>query len=367
MKMIELAHALKLPRGTILFALAALVVIALASAGPAAAQRGLRTNTGLGEGALSSITTGTDDTALGFDALKNNTSGLGNTATGANSLLQNTIGINNTANGLNALESNTSGSNNTAIGLDALLFNTGGAQNTAVGVNAAEKNTTGFQNTAIGTNALFSNTTGVRNIAVGLNAGINITTGSDNIVIGNAGRLGDNDTIRIGTQFAHAAAFIAGIYGAAVTGADVSVNASGQLGISPSSARFKHDIRDLGEASRNLMNLRPVSFRYNFDPAETVQYGLVAEEVAKIYPELVANDPDGKALTVRYSMLGAMLLNELQKQLKESDRQARQIERLTARLVDLEISKRRELEAQKAAFEERLSKLEHMVKIDNGN
>ena len=134
-----------------------------------------------------------------------------------------------------------------------------------------------------------------------------------------------------------------------------------------SSARFKHDIRDLGEASSNLMNLRPVSFRYNFDPAETVQYGLVAEEVAKIYPELVAYDSDGKALTVRYAMLGAMLLNELQKQVRESDRQARQIERLTERLADLEISKRRELEAQQAAFEERLSKLEHMIKADKGN
>ena len=351
----ELAHALILPRGTSLLPLAGLVVIAA------------QTNTNLGNGALSSITTGTNDTALGFDALKSNTTGLNNTATGANSLSQNTIGINNTANGLNTLQSNTTGNNNTAIGLDALAFNTSGVQNTAVGVNAAERNTTGFGNTAIGLGALTNNTTGARNIAVGHNAGTNHTTGSDNIAIGNVGSAAESKTIRIGSLDTQTATFIAGIHGSVVTGIDVVVNSSGQLGHVMSSARFKHDIRDLGEASSNLMNLRPVSFRYNFDPAETVQYGLVAEEVAKIYPELVAYDSDGKALTVRYAMLGAMLLNELQKQVRESDRQARQIERLTERLADLEISKRRELEAQQAAFEERLSKLEHMIKADKGN
>ncbi len=361
--MMESAHALILPRGTSLLPLAGLVVIALSGAGSAAAQ----TNTNLGNGALSSITTGVNDTALGFDALKSNTSGVNNTATGANSLSQNTIGVNNTANGLNALQSNTSGNNNTAIGLDALALNSSGVHNTAVGVNAAEKNTTGFGNTAIGLGALFSNTTGARNIAVGLNAGMNHTTGSDNIAIGNVGSLAESKTIRIGSHGVQTATFLAGIYGTAVTGIDVVVDSSGRLGHAMSSARFKHHIRDLGEASNNLMNLRPVSFRYNDDPTETVQYGLVAEEVAKIYPELVAYDSDGKALTVRYSMLGAMLLNELQKQVRESDRQARQIERLTARLADLEISKRRELETQQAAFEERLSKLEHMIKVDNGN
>jgi len=303
--------------------------------------------------------TGTNDTALGYGALFKNTSGLNNTATGRDSLYYNTIGSNNTANGQAALGRNTTGNNNTAVGSDALEFNISGIQNTAVGVNAAENNTTGFGNTAIGLGALSSNTTGARNIAVGLNAGMKYTTGTDNIAIGNVGSSAESKTIRIGS-LEHTATFIAGIYGSVVTGIDVAVDSSGRLGHVMSSARFKHDIRDLGGASSNLMNLRPVSFRYNSDPAETVQYGLVAEEVAKIYPELVVNDSDGKALTVRYSMLGAMLLNELQKQ-------ERQIERLAARLADLEISKRRELEAQKTAFEERLSTLEHMIKVDNGN
>jgi hypothetical protein len=358
MKMMKLAHALKLPRGTSLFPLAGLVVVALSGAGPAAAQGA--NNTGIGFGALSSITTGSNDTALGFDALKSTTSGVGNTASGSNSLSKNIDGNNNTANGLNALKSSTSGSGNTAIGADALSSNTSSNNNTAVGANAAAFNTTGVENTAIGVNALGSNSTGARNIAVGAFAGASYRTGnSDNIAIGSEGDAAESKTIRIGTNGAQTATFIAGINGSQVAGADVVVSSNGRLGVVVSSARFKHDIRNLGEASSNLMNLRPVSFRYNSDPAETVQYGLVAEEVAKIYPELVDYDSDGKALTVRYSMLGAMLLNELQKQVGESDRQARQIERLTARLADLEISKRRELEAQKAAFEERLSKLEH--------
>src|SRR5208337_1170571 len=132
------------------------------------------------------------------------------------------------------------------------------------------------------------------------------------------------------------AAFIAGISGASVTGAGVEVNSStGKLGIVMSSARYKRDIRDMGDKSSALLKLRPVSFRYNSDPANTLQYGLVAEEVAKIYPELVVYGPDGKVMTVRYSMLSAMLLNELQKQAvevrkqtRENQRQAEQIEKL---------------------------------------
>ena len=148
-----------------------------------------------------------------------------------------------------------------------------------------------------------------------------------------------------------------------------------------SSARYKHDIRDMGEKSSALLKLRPVSFRYNNDPANTLQYGLVAEEVAKVYPELVVYGPDGKVMTVRYSMLSAMLLNELQKQNSElrnqtatNQRQAEQlghqadqVRRLNARVAEVEVSTRRQLGAQRAAFEERLSTLEQGLRAQNGN
>ena len=165
---------------------------------------------------------------------------------------------------------------------------------------------------------MLNNTTGSNNIALGYLAGSNLTTGSNNIDIGNQGVAAESNTIRIGTQGTQTATFIAGISGVGVTGgAPVEVTSAGQLGIVMSSARYKHDIRDMGEKSSALLKLRPVSFRYNNDPANTLQYGLVAEEVAKVYPELVVYGPDGKVMTVRYSMLSAMLLNELQKQNSE--------------------------------------------------
>src|SRR5208337_363456 len=170
--------------------------------------------------------------------------------------------------------------------------------------------------------------------------------------------------------------FIAGISGVGVPvgSAPVEVSSAGQLGIVMSSARYKHDIRDMGDKSGALLKLRPVSFRYNNDPAETLQYGLVAEEVAKVYPELVVYGPDGKVMTVRYSMLSAMLLNELQKQTNKLDRQsdvnqrqAEQIRRLSAKVAEVEASTRRALEAQRAAFEQRLSRLERPTQAKDGN
>jgi len=168
--------------------------------------------------------------------------------------------------------------------------------------------------------------------------------------------------------------FIAGIRGVPVVGgAPVEVTSAGQLGIVMSSARYKHDIRDLGDGSGKLFKLRPVSFRYNNDPANTVQYGLVAEEVAKLYPELVAYGADGKPMTVRYSMLSAMLLNELQKQSRENARQAEQIRRLSTqvgetnistdrRIAALETRHQQELRALQVAFEQRLSKVERATR-----
>jgi hypothetical protein len=208
-----------------------------------------------------------------------------------------------------------------------------------------------------------------------------LTTGNSNIDVGNVGKAGDANKIRIGTQGTQNGTFIAGISGVSVTGAaPVEVSSTGQLGIVMSSARYKRDIRDMGAGSGALLKLRPVTFRYKDDPAGTLQYGLVAEEVAKIYPELVAYGPDGKVMTVRYSMLSAMLLNELQKQAQasrrqaeENQRQARRIEQLSTqmaahkelndqKIAQLQTNQDRELRAMRAGFEQRLSTLERATR-----
>src|SRR5262249_44673192 len=177
---------------------------------------------------------------------------------------------------------------------------------------------TGQKNVALGLKALFNNTSGQSNTAVGYGAGINLTTGSSNIEIGNGGAAADSKIIRIGTQGTQVGTFIAGIRGSAVTGADVVVNGAGKLGVVASSARYKKDIKDMGASTDSLMKLRPVTFKYRNDKQGITQYGLVAEEAEKVYPELVTYDADGKVETVRYSMLTAMLLNELQKQRREN-------------------------------------------------
>jgi hypothetical protein len=281
-------------------------------------------NTSFGTGALASNSTGTNDTALGFDALFNNTTGLDNTATGTFALVNNSTGFLNTANGAGALANSTIGSQDTAIGTHALLHNLTGASNTA----------TGF-------NALGSNTTGGGNVAVGTNAGSALTTGDNNIDIGNIGVAAEANAIRIGTKGTQTRALIAGIYNSPIFGLPVVVNGNGRLGIQASSARYKRDIRDMDDASAGLLRLRPVSFRYKQDPNGTLQYGLIAEEVARVYPELVSYGDDGKAQSVAYHMLPAMMLNEMQKQIRENRRKAEQIGRLTARVAEAEASAER--------------------------
>jgi hypothetical protein len=211
-------------------------------------------------------------------------------------------------------------------------------------------NTTGNRNAALGQAALFSNTTGSNNIGLGTNAGLNLTTGSNNIDIGSGGLAAEANTTRIGTQGTQTRAFIAGISGTAVSGSAVVVNGAGQLGIVVSSARYKHDIQDMGLKSSALLKLRPVTFRYNNDPANTLQYGLVAEEVARVYPELVTRGPDGKVQTVNYLTLTSMLLNELQKQNVENRRQAEELRLLKTSTV-------RKLEA----VQERLAAMEQAM------
>ena len=306
-------------------------------------------NTATGSQALFSNTSGIDNTASGYQALQLNTTGSFNAAHGAGALFANTTGSFNTANGVSALSNNTTGNYNTATGVLALLSNTTGNNNTTAGYQALLNNTTGNNNTAAGLNALASNTTGSNNIALGDSAGINLTTGSKNIAIGNAGVAAESNTIRIGVQGTQTKAFMAGISGTPLgPGVAVGVNVNGQLGVQPSSVRYKEAIRPMDKVSEAILGLKPVTFRYKkeLDPKETPQFGLVAEEVAKVNPDLVVADDQGKPFTVRYDEVNAMLLNEF---LKEH----RKVEQLTK---DFE-SKLAEQQKQIAALTEGLQKV----------
>jgi hypothetical protein len=286
-------------------------------------------NTAMGFNALYSNTDGFNNTAIGGSALFSNTSGFDNTAVGYRALPSNTTGYLNIATGSYALQNNTTGVQNTAIG--GLSSNTIGSYNTATGNGALAYNTTGNFNTASGMNALLYNTTGGNNIALGAAAGINLTTGSYNIDIGHHGFHGESNTIRIGKQGIQTATFIAGISGATVPGGvGVIVGTNGQLGTVVSSERFKDAIKPMDRASEAILALKPVTFRYkpDLDPKGIPQFGLVAEQVEKVNPDLVARDHEGKPYTVRYEAVNAMLLNEFLKEHRKNEEQAATIARL---------------------------------------
>ena len=306
-------------------------------------------NTALGGDALRFSTTGSFNTAVGSDSLQENITGSSNTATGADSLRENTTGFSNTAIGYGALLFNTTGSGNTAIGETALWSNDSGFQNTASGDGTLLDNTTGSRNTAIGSSALRFNTTGDRNTALGFGAGAS-TGGSDSIFIGSGadGLAGDSNVIRIGGATVGSGfgeqnrAFINGIRGVTTGIADavpVLIDSAGQLGTISSSRRFKKEIEDMGEASTHLLDLRPVTFRYRQDSMQGVQplqFGLIAEEVATILPELVVYDAENRPETVRYHLLASMLLNELQKQAQLNREQQQLLHALATRLESLQ-------------------------------
>jgi hypothetical protein len=237
-----------------------------------------------------------------------------NVASGILALAANTTGTGNSAVGDLALTGNSSGANNTAFGYQALYANTTGKGNAAQGVNALYNNTSGIRNLGIGSNALFGNTIGSYNIALGFDAGYNVTTGSNNIEIGAMGTASDSNTIQIGVQGTQTSTTIAGIYGTPVTGSAVYVTSTGQLGVQASSERYKTDIATMPELSGKLAQLRPVTFHYRTDPKGVQQYGLIAEEVDKVYPELVIRDDSGKIQGVHYEELAPMLLSEVQQQ-----------------------------------------------------
>jgi hypothetical protein len=273
-------------------------------------------NTAIGYQALESDTSGGLNSAVGAEALASNTTGGYNSALGMRALQENLTGTNNTAIGEEALYGNTSGTNNTAAGMLALASNTAGNLNTASGYQALSGNRTGSNNTGFGADALGANQSGSNNIAVGFQAG-SLITGYRNIDIGNVGAAGETGTIRIGNSSQHSATYIAGVSGSRVTGLAVYVTTSGQLGVVASSERYKTNVASMGSSSEKVRELRPVTFRLKSDPKAGRQYGLIAEEVAKVYPELVIRNEAGQAEGVRYEELTPMLLNEVQRQQQE--------------------------------------------------
>jgi hypothetical protein len=330
-------------------------------------------NTAEGDNALFSLSTGFDNTAVGFDALSANTIGFDNTAIGLNTLAANTSGTDNTAIGWQALTANITGDTNTAIGVQALpanttgnsnialgfaalLENTTGGGNVALGGVALEQNITGLSNTAVGNFALEQNvsggnnvalgifslfqTTGSNNIGIGFNGGGNLKIGSDNIYLGTQGGPSkESKTIRIGAGKVHNRTYVAGIRGVTVAdGVAVVIGADGQLGTLTSSARYKEAIEPMNTSSEAILSLKPVSFRYKheLDPQGIPQFGLVAEEVAKVDPDLVARDEEGKPYTVRYEAVNAMLLNEFLKEHRKVEDQSGEIADLRAAVLELQ-------------------------------
>ena len=301
-------------------------------------------NTAVGTAALLNNTTGTVNTAVGSAALRNNTDGHFNTAVGQQALFANISGQENTAVGFVALANHPTGNFNTAVGTSALLNTTAG-QNTAIGAHALQTNDTGNSNTAVGNNALGAST-GSGNIALGASAGNGVSTASNVTCIGASGANIDNSC------------YIGRIYFNVqpIVGTDpdsVTITSAGRLGRgNVSSRRYKHDIQPMDQASEALYALKPVSFRYNkeYDVTQTLAFGLIAEQVAEVYPDLVGRNAAGQPESVRYEQINAMLLNEFLKEHRKNEEQEttiallqKQIEALTAGLqkvsAQLEVSK----------------------------
>lgn len=320
-------------------------------------------STALGAGALPSASSGQCNTAVGVNSLGTNSSGAYNVAVGSTALSANTTGSNNTAVGTAVLQANTTGAYNTGLGFDNLARNALGSgntgvgyialysnlanDNTALGTAALANNTTGNNNTAVGFYALNGLTIGGGNIGVGYGAANAVTSGSYNIEIGNQGTSTDSNVIRIGTSGQQMSTYIAGINNSGITGGSAVLvdPVTGQLGVLLSSERFKEDIHTMDSASNALMKLRPVTFRYKQQTdagARGLQYGLIAEEVAKVYPDLVVYGRNGEVESVQYHELPALLLNELQKQHQT-------IEKLEERIAALEALLPERTQAQIAA------------------
>lgn len=283
--------------------------------GTGASNAGVQ-NTAVGFNTLQ-LNAGTSNTAVGSFALAANSAGNNNVALGANALLSNALGSADTAIGTQSLLNNLVGNDNTAVGFQALNTNTVGGSDVAIGASSLGNNLTGSFDTAVGTGSLSALSGGSWNIALGYQAGESITTGSNNIDIGHQGLGTDSGVIRIGTLNSQTSTYVSGINNATVTGVPVLISSAGQLGVASSSERFKDDIANIGADSDAVMQLRPVSFRYRVplsDGSKPLHYGLIAEEVATVYPNLVFRDLAGKPFTVAYQELPVLLLSEVQKQ-----------------------------------------------------
>jgi hypothetical protein len=333
------------------------LVLACFALSPRAQAQG--TNTALGTRALDSLTTGVWNTALGYEALLSDETGSTNTATGLRSLMSNVDGVNNTATGVLALSSNTSGSNNTAIGQGALADNNG-SLNTATGVSALANNTMGGSNSAFGFDSLSSNTTGVNNNAFGRGALGSNTAGGGNIAFGNGAldhNVGGHNNTAIGSLaglnitgsgnvcigfgvFGAAGESnttkIRNVYASVASDRAVYVNSNNKLGTLASSRRFKDEIKPMDKASETILALKPVTFRYKkeIEPNSVIMFGLIAEEVEKIAPELVTRDDKGQVETVRYDAVNAMLLNEFLKEHRKVEELEKGIEALRAQFKE---------------------------------
>ena len=334
------------------------------------------TNTAMGAGALADNTSGSSNTAVGISALSRNTiagdntaigavalfsnlSGSQDTATGTSALSSNVTGDRNTATGWEALFSNAGANNNTAHGFQALQSNTNGGNNTGVGFDALKDNVTGSANTAVGANAL-ANSTGSGNVALGESAGVAILTGDNNIHIGNGGGSNDTETIRIGLQGTQTQTFIAGIRGATTgvaNAVNVLIDSNGQLGTMNSSRRFKHKIKPMENTSKSILALKPVTFCYKNDKADTSQFGLITEEVAAVNPDLVVRDEKGEIFTVRYDAVNAMLLNEFRKKHARIEEQDRKIQKQEATIAQL----KKDVEILIARLKEHDSKIQRVT------
>ncbi|MGC1322728.1 MAG: tail fiber domain-containing protein [Candidatus Udaeobacter sp.] len=323
-------------------------------------------NTAEGQNALFALTTGGFNTAVGYLSLRVNGTGNFNTAVGAGALLANTASEN-TAIGTTALFSNTSGHGNTASGFQALFSNTYGSDNTAIGVGALFGNTSGANNTAIGSDTLSNSAVGSGNTAIGEGALNFLTTGGGNTALGAFSGLGiqtANNVICIGAAGADVSGtcFIGNIRGVTPQNPDaipMLIDSAGQLGTMNSSRRYKTDIQPMDKASESILALKPVRFRYKIHKNTTPQFGLIAEDVAEVNPNLVVYDADGKPYTVRYDAVNAMLLNEFLKEHKKIEEQQANI----AELKSIVAQQRKDFQAattqQQKGFE---SKIAHQQK-----
>jgi len=304
-------------------------------------------NTAVGEKAMRQTTSGHENTAVGVGALFGNVTGANNTAIGGRAL-ESTNAENNTATGYRAMNRNETGNSNVADGMNALENHVSGDFNTATGYIAMKTNTSGDSNVAVGANALSNMTSGEENIAVGTGAGSYLLQGNLNIYVGSGGfetESRESETIRIGDPQEHKRTFIAGIRGKATgfgNGIPVLVDSAGQLGTVSSSQRFKHDVKSMDKTSEAVFGLKPVTFQYNNDKSKTPQFGLIAEEVVKVNPDLVVRDENGEIYTVRYDAVNAMLLNEFLKEHKKVEQQQTVISQLESTVAKQEATATRQ-------------------------